>query len=268
MCSACCCELCKMYSACCSVLCKVFTCCYNMLGKMYSACCCVLCKVFTCCYNMLGKMYSACCCVLCKVFTCCYNMLGKMYSACCCVLCKVFTCCYNMLGKMYSACCCVLQEVFIPVLLVVAMILISLGVDTDVTPAVSEFPSHNLSMAAFAPPLSKPFLVSPDLHFTHDVMDQVTRAFNTSSTGYVVSNDDVTSSEMDEEYLEKPEMAEVGVELLWRNTSEGVAVEGYVLRVPHELVKDVLPGCGFRKSMREYISIPLFFPCPGVGLFI
>ena len=162
-----------------------------------------------------------------------------------------------------------LQEVFIPVLLVVAMILISLRVNTDVTPAVSEFSPHNLSMAAFAPPLSKPFLVSPDLQFTYDVMDHVTRAFNTSSPGYVVSNDDVTSSDMDEEYLEKPEMAEVGVELLWRNTSEGVAVEGYVLRVPHELVKDVLPGCGFRKSMREYLAIPLlFFSCPSVGLFI
>ena len=171
---------------------------------------------------------------------------------------QVFTdrCC--VLQEVFTACCYVLQEVFIPVLLVVVMILISLGVDTNVTPAVSEFPARNLSLNTFAPPLSKPFLVAPDLQFTRDVMEQIGRAFNNPSPGYVVS-DDVTSMEMDEEYREEPDMAEVGVEFLWKNTSEGVAVDGYVLRVPHDLVKDVLPGCRFTDSMRKYICTSWYF---------
>ena len=144
-----------------------------------------------------------------------------------------------------------LQEVLTPALLVVVMVLISLGVDTDVTPAVDEFPPHNLSFAAFSPSPSTPFLAGPDLQFTRDVMEHVSRAFNNLSPGYIVS-DDVTSRRADEEYRKNPEVAEAGVEFLWKNTSEGVAVEGYVLRVPPQLVRDVEPGCSYRETRRQY----------------
>ncbi|XP_070180106.1 cholesterol transporter ABCA5-like isoform X2 [Littorina saxatilis] len=141
-----------------------------------------------------------------------------------------------------------LLEVLIPVLLVVAMVLISLGVDNNTTPDVEEFPAHNVSPTSFAPPSSKPILASPDLTFTSDVMGRVTNMLK--MTSQVVSRD-ITSTEMDEEYRERPSMAEVGIEFLWQNKSKGLEVDGYIIRVPHNLFKDVSAQCSYRRSMEK-----------------
>ncbi|XP_076464001.1 cholesterol transporter ABCA5-like isoform X2 [Babylonia areolata] len=140
-------------------------------------------------------------------------------------------------------------EVLVPVLMVVLMILISLGTHSQLTPAVPLFPPHNFSFTAFPPPSSpsKPILAAPDLSFTADVMVDVIRLLNVTSNA--VFRDDLTSEAFNEEFRKDPSAADVGVELLWKNTSRGLSVDGYVLRVPFEMVKDVVPGCFPRENI-------------------
>ncbi|KAL8619566.1 hypothetical protein ACOMHN_019622 [Nucella lapillus] len=137
-------------------------------------------------------------------------------------------------------------EVLTPIFLVGVMILISLGTPSQVTPAVPLFPSHNFTYRAFPPPSSKPFLAAPDQQFTHDVMDNVMRLLNINSSA--VLQEDLTSSAFNERYRKEPSVAEVAVEFVWKNTSQWLWVEGYVLRLPYEMVGDVVPGCFAREN--------------------
>ncbi|KAL8620006.1 hypothetical protein ACOMHN_015288 [Nucella lapillus] len=138
-------------------------------------------------------------------------------------------------------------EVFTPVLLVVATVLINLGIHSHTDRQFTEpFPAHDITKAMFAP--NHPITASPAVPVTSDIMEQVIKALNVTSLRYYLK-DDVISTEADLNYLHKHTITNVAIEFLLKNTSERTAVEGYVIRMPHEIVQHVTSDCSFRENM-------------------
>lgn len=140
-------------------------------------------------------------------------------------------------------------EVLAPLTLVVTMILISIGVETNVTQVINDFPSQNFSPTAFLPAFSGPILASPDLPFTSDVMKRVTQVLNVTAGFHVTEEGNVTSAKLEASLPQAPGTRLAGVEFLLEDGNHGPQVNGYVLRLPKELVRDVVDGCSYTKRM-------------------